>query len=84
MLPLPAALEGQRLFGEHGFRHNLAGRLGVETVRGNEVAAIGNDRVGVLHDLQPLDLGGAREPHADADDLQNVDDAKRPVPLVRA
>ena len=47
-------------------------------------AAFRDDHVGVLHDLQLLEAVGLVQPHAVADNLQNIDDMERPVALVGA
>src|SRR5262249_9313728 len=79
-----AAHQWQRLVAEHAFDDDLAGLILVEARPRDEIAAIGEDRVGVLHELEPLVLILAVEPHARTDDLEQVDDPERPVALVRA
>ena len=50
----------------------------------NHVLAVGDDRVGILHDLQPLEMIVVVQAHAGTDDVEDVDDAERPVALVCA
>ena len=50
----------------------------------DQVAAIGQDGVGVLQHLQPLELIVMMQPHAGADDFQKIHNAERPIALVRA
>ena len=50
----------------------------------DQIAAVSHDLIGVLHDLEFLVPVVAMQPHAFTDHLENVDDAERPVPLMRA
>ena len=43
---------------------------GIETMLLYQVAAIGDDGVGILHHLQPLEVIVVVQPHAGADDLK--------------
>ncbi len=47
-------------------------------------ADIGQDGVDVLHQLQPLEQVGARQPHALADQFEEIDHLERPVAFVAA
>src|SRR5579859_8098678 len=48
-----AAAQRRRLLGEYGLDRNARAR-NVEAVLLHQVLAVGQDRIGVLHDLQPL------------------------------
>ncbi len=78
-----AAPQWQRLLLQHG-PDRRAGRLLIEAVLRDQIAAVVGDRVGVLQDLEPLEVIVPRKAHADADDLQEVHDTERVVALVRA
>jgi hypothetical protein len=67
------------LLAEHGVGHHCPCNRQVKAMTGNRVSAIGDDRVSVLHDLQPLEMIGVMQAHALAEDLQNVDDSERPT-----
>ena len=75
--------ERRRLLVEHRLDSQPRG-FQIEAVLCHQVAAIGQDGVGVLHHLQPLEAVVVVQPHAEADDLVHVHDAERPVALVRA
>src|SRR5947209_18691198 len=76
--------ERKGLVAQRGLDDHATGDVGVDAIVGDEIAAVGHDGVGVLHDLEPLVMVGLGDAHALADDLQHVDDAERPVALVRA
>src|SRR5690348_13664411 len=78
------AAQRQRLVRQHGLGDDAAGFLDIELVARDEIAAIRDDRVGVLHQLQALVNVVLVQPHALADDLENVEDTERPFALMRA
>src|SRR5258708_4022336 len=84
LLRLRARIQRQRLVAEHGLDDDVAGFVGIERVLRDQVAAFGNDLVGVLHHLEVLVAIFPLQSHALTDDFENVDDAERPVALVRA
>src|SRR5580704_779223 len=83
-VPRLAAPERQRLLGEHRLGDDRPRGGGIDPVLREQIAAIGHDGVGVLHDLQTLEMVRVADAHAGADDLQHVHDPERPVALVRA
>ena len=50
----------------------------------DQVAAISDNLVGILHDLQLLVAIVPMQPHAFADDFEDIDDPERPISLMRA
>lgn len=76
--------ERQRLLVKHRLDHHVPRQRWIDAAGGDQVLAVGHDGVGVLHDLEPLEVVGVMQPHASADDLQDIDDAERPVALMRA
>src|SRR5262249_34716521 len=78
------APEPKRLLPEQHLDHGFAGRAEIERVRRDQVAAVSDDLVGILHDLELFVAVMAMQPHAFADDLKNVDDAERRSRLMRA
>ena len=77
-------LQRKRLVAEHGLDDDVAGGGLVERVPVDQVAAFGDDLIGVLHDLELLVAIMPMQPHALADHFEDVDDAERPVALVGA
>src|SRR5450755_1476487 len=77
-------LEGKRLIAEHRLDDDVAGFPGVERMLCDQVAAFGDDLVGILHDLELLEAIRSVQPHALTDHFENVDDPERPVALVGA
>ena len=53
-------------------------------MRSDQVAAVGHDRIGILHHLEMLVPIITMKPHALANDLQHVDNAEGPLALMRA
>ncbi len=51
---------------------------------GNQVAAFRNDLICILHDLQFFEAVVLVQPHALANNFEKVDDAERPIALMRA
>jgi hypothetical protein len=74
----------KRLVAEQAGDDNAAGRPGIERMLCDQIRAVGDDLVGILHQLELLVAVLPVQPHALADDFKDVDDAKRPVALVRA
>jgi len=72
------------LVAEHRLNYDVASRFGVDRVLHNKVAAFGDDLVGILHDLELFEAVVLVQPNTLADDFEDVDDAERPVALVRA
>ena len=72
------------MLAEHRLDDNVAGLPGVERMLRDQVAAFGNDLVGILHELELLVTIVPVQPHAFADDFKKVDNAKRPVTLMCA
>src|SRR5476651_693484 len=71
----PRALpERQRLVAEHGLDDDVAGSGFVERVPVDQVAAFGDDLIGILHDLELLVAIVPMQPHALADHFENIDD----------
>src|ERR1700687_567367 len=77
-------LEGKRLIAEHRLDNDIASLPGVERMLCDQVAAFGDDLVGILHDLELLVAVFPVQPHALADHFENVDDPERPVALMGA
>ena len=50
----------------------------------DQILAFGDDLVGILHQLELFVAVLPAQPHALADDFEDVDDAKRPVAFMRA
>src|SRR5215475_12998468 len=50
----------------------------------DQVAAISDNLIGILHDLQLLVAIVPMQSHAFADHFQDIEDAERPIPLMRA
>src|SRR5882724_2080789 len=73
---------GQRLVAEHGLDDDIAGLPGVERMPRDQIAAFGDDLVGILHDLELLVAVLPVQSHALADHFEDVDDAERPIALV--
>src|SRR5690348_3502859 len=65
-----AAAQWQGLLRQHCLDDSLACPRAIDSMRGDQCLAIAYDCVGVLHDLQPLEMVGVRQAHARADDLQ--------------
>jgi hypothetical protein len=80
---LRSAAQRHRLLIEHRL-DRLARCVDVEAVLLDQIAAIGQDGVGVVQHLQPLEMIVMMQPHAGADDFKKVHDAERPIALVRA
>ncbi len=59
-------------------------RFAVEAVALHEVLAVGEDQVGVLHQLQPLEGVFVVQPHAQADHFVQIQNLERKVALVGA
>src|SRR5450631_2558663 len=79
-----AMTEGKRLVAEHRLDNDIADLSGAERMLRDQVAAFGDDLVGILHDLELLVAVFPVQPHALADHFEDVDDAERPVALMRA
>jgi hypothetical protein len=61
-----------------------SGRDREQAVDRDQIAAFRDDLVGILHDLELLVAVLPMQSHALADHFEDVDDAERPVALVRA
>src|SRR6516162_3068544 len=70
-----AGLERQRLVAEHRLHHDLARLVAIERMQRDQVGTFGNDLVGILQDLELLEAVVPLEPHARADEFEQVDDA---------
>ena len=79
-----AALQGQRLVAQQHLDDNVASIASVKRVLCDQVAAFRDDLVGILHDLELLVAVVLMQPHALADDFEDIDDTEWPVALVRA
>src|SRR5262249_53772040 len=79
-----AATQGQRLIFQHPLDDDLAGGLGIEAMLSHEIAAVRNDGVGILHHFEMLVRILAIDSHAFAHDVQEIDNAERPVAFVGA
>ena len=69
---------------EHRLDYDVASRFGVDRVLRDKVAAFGDDLIGILHDLELFEAVVLVQSHTLAYDFEDVDDAERPVALVRA
>ena len=76
--------EWQRLLVQHRLNHDIARYGGIDPIGRDHVPAVGYDGVGVLHDLEPLEMVVVVQAHAGADNVENIDDPERPVALMRA
>ena len=74
----------QGLVADQRLRDDLARLRRIERVRGDQIAALAHDEIGILGDFELLVAVVAMEAHALADDLQNVDDAERLFAFVGA
>lgn len=77
------APQRRRLLVEHRLDRGPR-RFAVEAVLGDEIGAIGEDGVGVLHQLQPLEAVFVVQAHAQAHDLVQIQNLERKVALVGA
>ena len=80
---LRRAPQRRRLLIEHRLDRRPR-RCAVEAVALHQVLAIGEDGVGVLHQLQPLEAVFVVQAHAQADDLVQIENLERKVALVGA
>src|SRR4029078_5244989 len=80
----PLAFQRKGLIAEHRLDYDVAGHWGIDRVLREKVAALGDDLIGILHDLELFEAVVLAQSHALADDFEDVDDAERPVALVRA
>ena len=74
----------QRLIAEHRVDHNVPRDIGIERVGPDHVAALGQDQIGILRDLELFVAIMLGEAHAGADEFQDIDDPERPIALVGA
>src|SRR5262249_30807653 len=78
-----SALQGKGLVAEHRLDYDVASRFGVYRVLRDKVAAFGDDLIGILHDLELFEAVILVQPHALADDFEDVADTNRSIALVR-
>jgi len=64
--------------------HHFARYVRIDPVGRNHILAVRDDRIGVLHDLQPFEMVVVVETHAGAHNVENIDNSERPVALMRA
>src|SRR5437660_872872 len=74
----------QRLVAEHPFCDDVSGQGGVERMQRDQIVAFGGDLVDILHQLELFVAILAVQAHALTDDIENVENAKRPIALVGA
>src|SRR5262245_3118189 len=79
-----ANFQGNRLVLEHCFDYDVASCFRVDGVLGNQVTAFRDDQVGILYYLELLETVLLIQPHALTYDVKDIDNAERPVALVRA
>ena len=72
------------MLAEHRLDDDVASLPGIERMQRDQIAAFRNDLVGILHELEVLVSIVPLQPHAFADDFEEVDNAKRPVTLMCA
>ena len=79
-----AALQGKRLVAKQHLDHHVTRIAGIKRVLCDQVATVGDDLVGILHDFDLLVAIVPMQPHAFADHFKDIYDAERPIALVRA
>src|SRR4029077_7765099 len=68
----------QRLFAQHVGQDNAARFIEIEMMRLDHRRRLRQDRIDVLHQLEPLEQVRPNKPHALTDQFQEVDDLERP------
>src|SRR5258706_7893432 len=76
--------QGEWLVAKHPFNNDVASLSRIECMPSDQVAAFGDNLIGILHDLELLATILPVQPHALADHFQDVDDTERSVAFVRA
>jgi hypothetical protein len=72
------------LVAEHAFGDDVASHHGIKRMPRNEVVAFSGDLFGILHQLELFVAVVVVQPHALADDFENIDDPKWPIAFMRA
>ena len=77
------AAQAQRLLAQKRFLDHRPCCLAINAIAGEHLLAVIKDEICILLHLQPLEMIATFQPHAGADDIQDVDDGEGPITLVR-
>ena len=79
-----AVPQGKRLVAKQHLHHHVTRIAGIKRVLCDQVATVGDDLVGVLHDLELFVAIVPMQAHAFANHFKDIYDTEWPVALVRA